>query len=320
MGGGHARERASRMFLAVGALAIAAFLFCPPVSLADTIVRGQVKDLVTDTPVLGVRVAVYKGSALLGQASSDADGHFQIPVDVGTGPASQTLSLVAEHADFAAATLNFGVAAGTTDAAYLLELFPVALSDCRVPRGHGVIVGHFRSSLGQRDVDLAYRIVDALTYSLLTSLQQVHVTTPLQPDFWACGDAQPRAPTLGQHYAKALGADAFVTGDVKLADGVYDVRTYVSDRFGLFVPPHSTMNERVDLEDPGAAELHPTTHAAILTAVAAAYEDAGRYAEGVDATVAAEHIQGSLTPSLEAIRDRCQAQLENRGLIREGPQ
>lgn len=285
--------------------------------MADTIVRGKVMDLVAEMPMVGVQVTAYKGDQLLGRASSGTDGRYQLPMNVGNSPSPQTLTLSAQRDGYVAHTINFTVTSGrTVSSAYNLVLFPTALSDCRIPGGHGVIVGYFRAPLAAGVSDLTYRISHALTYSLLTRLQQVHLKTSLQPEFWACNEAKPRSPMLGQRYANALGADAFVTGDVDTADGAYNIRTYVSDRFGIFIPPHSSINHGVDLGDPGAAELHPSTHGAILTAVAAAYENEGRYAEGVDATVAAEQLLGSLTPALQDIRSRCQAKIENRGLLR----
>ncbi|WP_432698074.1 hypothetical protein ACQUQP_06955 [Marinobacterium sp. YM272] len=285
--------------------------------LAETIVRGKLSDQVSERPMMGVQVSVLKGSQVLDTASSETDGRYQLVIDVGTSPSPQTLTLSAELDGYVTQTQDFTVTSGSTDSpAYDLELFPMALNACRITGGHGVIVGYFRAPPAANVSDLTYRISDALTYSLLTRLQQAHLDTSLQPEFWACNEAKLRSATLGQRYATVLGAVAFVTGDVNSADGTYDISTYVSDRFGIFRLPHRSVNQAVDLGDPGAAKLDPGTHGAILTAVAAAYENDGRYAEGVDVTVAAEQLMGFLTPELEAIRSRCQANIENRGLLR----
>ena len=106
--------------------------------------------------------------------------------------------------------------------------------------------------------------------------------------------------------------------------GQFRISTYVGDAYNLFVPPLRTVNEGVDLSDPGAAKLDPDTHAAILLALAAGYEQAGRFAECVDVAVAADQLDPDISPPLRRTIQRqlanCQDKLPNRGLARRDDQ
>ncbi len=109
-----------------------------------------------------------------------------------------------------------------------------------------------------------------------------------------------------------------MSGDLRPAGEGYDVYAFVSDRFDLFVPPLEAVNEAVNLDNPGAAELDTQTLAAILVAVARSYQEDGHSEECVDITRAAEALHGAPTPEIETQRGRCQAGLGHRGLVRGG--
>jgi len=289
---------------------------------AETIIKGQLIDQTASSAVTGASLEVRRGDDLLGTGTSDADGRFSLAVDAGAAPEARVLTLLARHPDFAEASQNVVVSAGAADRPfYRLELLPRSLVRCRLQQAHGVVVGYFRSPTTEEQFrDLSSRIADALTYSLLTRLQEVHVPSDFQPLFLECTEAKPRSITLAGAYARALGADAFVSGDVNPDDGRFRVSAYVGDRFELFVPPRRTVNPGVNLDDPGAAQLDPLTHGAILVAIASGYERAGRYAECVDVTVAAGRlVEDTASPVARALLDKradCQAQLANRGLLR----
>jgi len=55
---------------------------------------------------------------------------------------------------------------------------------------------------------------------------------------------------------------------------------------------------------------------ALLGVVAASYEAAGKFAECVEATVAAEQVGGSLPRALGELRGRCQARTGTAALLR----
>jgi hypothetical protein len=287
---------------------------------AATIVKGRAIDETAAAGIAGVTLELRQGERVLARAASDQDGAFTLVFDIGLSPQAQAVTLLASHPDFVAVSKNIAIASGAPDSPfYPLELLPARLARCRLQRGHNVVVGYFRSPASAAPYsELASRIADALTYSLLTRLQEVHVPTALQPLFLACEDARPRTIALSGSLARALGAAAFLSGDVKQQDATYRISAYVADPFELFVPPLRTVNEQVDLDDPGAAQLDPDTHAAILTAIAASYEEEQRYAECVDVTVAAERILGGLSAVLEQARTQCQRRLAHRGLLPGG--
>ena len=118
-------------------------------------------------------------------------------------------------------------------------------------------------------------------------------------------------------FAQALHADAFLSGYVKPVAQRYRVDAFVSDRFELHIPPFRGSNQDVDLDAPGSAELEPPTLAAILTALAAGYEESDQIAECVEVTVVAEQLVGDVTPATEQLRRRCQDRLPHRGLLKD---
>jgi hypothetical protein len=104
----------------------------------------------------------------------------------------------------------------------------------------------------------------------------------------------------------------------------YDVSTYVSDAYDIFVFPMSYTNQSVDLNNPSEAKMSPKTYEAVLAAVAAGLEKSEDFekTEKCKAVItvinAAERIVGEVTPPLAKIRKRCQQQLPHVGLLPGG--
>jgi hypothetical protein len=298
-----------------------ATLLATTVAGAQTVVRGQVLDAATTTGVAGASVAVRQGSGALAVGSTEADGGFVLAFEMGASRDARPVTLLVEHPGYVSGSRTLTITGGAPDSPfYRIDLLPSAIASCRLERPHLVVVGHFRSPATTQPVsDLSLRIADALTYSLLTRLQQVHVPSDFQPIFLACDEVQLRTVSLAGSYARALQAHVFVSGDVQPDDDHFRVSTYVGDRYDLFTPPLRTVNRGVDLDDPGAAEVDAVTHAAILLAVAVGYQQAGKPAPCVDVTLAAEDVLGEINPGLlTAVRERrrqCQEQLPHRGLL-----
>jgi hypothetical protein len=284
-------------------------------SYADTIVVGRVVDQTTEYGVGGAGIRATAGGSTLGEAVTRNDGRFTISFDIGSSKDVKNVTLLIEHEDFEKQSLLLTVTEGRPDKkAYNILLLPKTLSGCQMPGGHGGVVGYFGSE------ELAYNVTFALTYSLHTRIQALNLAAGFLPMFVTCSKARPRSPLHWGNFAKALGADVFLSGNVEEKTDLkrYDVNIYVSDRFGLFIPPLHTLNQSVNLKEGAAAELEPKTHSAILLAVANGFELEGEYARCVEMTVAAEQLLQGPTPEIEESRKRCQAQLANRGLVRGG--
>lgn len=312
-----ARDRAIACFLlTLGFL----FLAWIPGAVADTIIQGWVTDATTGGTLAGAEVSICRGNEVLNRDSTDADGRFRLPFNVGVRPEAQNLKLFIRRNGYAEASKDVVVVSGRADSpSYRFDLLPSAIVGCRRNRDHAVVVGYFRPPVSTSgELDLASRVADALSYDLLTRIQQQHLKPGVQPIVLVCGQARPQATTDYPNFAKALRADAFVSGYVSPSGTKYKVDMCVADRFDLLVPPPRVSSRDVNLDDPAATRLAPEVHKAILTALIAGYRETKKYAECVDVTVAAERILGSLPPQIEEARRECQAALRNRGLLPGG--
>jgi hypothetical protein len=306
-------NRDSRMMLLTCMISLLVSLLLADRSYADTIVAGRIVDQTTESGVGGTGIRVTSGGRTLGEAVTKNNGKFTVSFDIGSSRDVKNVTLLIEHEEFEKHSMLLTITAGRPDkTAYNARLLPKALSRCQMGGGHGGVVGYFGSE------DLAHNVAFALTYSLLIRIQTLNLAADFLPMFVACNKARPRSPLHWGNFAKALGADVFLSGNVeeKTDQKSYDVHIYVSDRFGLFIPPLHTINHSVNLKEAAAAKLEPEIHSAILLAVANGFEQEGEYAKCVEMTVAAEQLLQGPTLEIQKSRQRCQAQLANRGLLR----
>jgi hypothetical protein len=259
---------------------------------------GTVSDLTTGAAVTGAAVHVRCGVEPRAEGLTDGAGRF----DLAFAPCREA-TLSVRHELYTEQARP--VPADGAEVAF--ALLPRRLGGCVLGNAQGVVVGHFEPPPGLgAGGDLAGRIAVALTYDVLTVLQTLNLPPALQPRFLACDEAQPRSIDFAGGYARALGADAFLMGNVEPADGAFNVRAFVGDAFQLFKPPLPSMTAGVTLNDPAVARLAPAMHGAILTAVARGYAERRMFPECVEVAVAAEHLLGSRTPPLEQTLTRCQ--------------
>jgi len=298
---------------------IASFLFFFPsicCIASQLLIHGKVTDGLTGLPISGATVELNKKGNSLGKAFSDIEGYFSVSFDLEMTQEPQVLTLIIEHDKYPKFSSNIQVVSGkTAQKSYMFSLLPFDLAICRMNKGPSVTIGHFRSPVTEDYSELSYRISDTLTYDLLTRLQQLHLNPSLQPIFLACDEANPRGAIQAKNYAKALNTDVFVFGNVKKVAEGYDVRTFVIDKYDLFLIPLSLYNKGIDLDDPGSSQLDSKTHVAILTSIAVGYEQEEKFSYCVDATTAAESILGELTPLLDKVRNRCKDKLIHNKLI-----
>ena len=283
---------------------------------AQTVLTGKVIDALTERAINGAQVVVRHGNAELGQVTTDVGGRYTLPLTTTGLPSPVDLVANVEHAGYAAAATVFQIADGSITAnAVNLALVPTEISACRSDHRHAVIVGYFRSSANRALDDLPGRVADLLYFNLTTRLQSVHLEQDLQPVFEACEYAKPRSVAHGDRYARALAADAFVSGDVVEQPSSYSVSTYVSDAHALFGRPAVSQSEDVDLNRPAYGVMSGDTHAAVLAAIAAGLAKADNCLAAVKVIQAAEAMTQSDLAYLAALRQKCQEALPHAGLL-----
>lgn len=289
-------------------LLIAASLAAAPAASLDVIVVGELSDATTGQPIVGAPTEVRFGDATVGSALSDERGRFRIPA---TLPGSSNLyvaQLAVAHPDYAAKTVEFQVVnKEPARDSYALELFPRRLTPCLPERdaAHLVVVGHFRSPLGEDIADLSERLAEAMQFDLLNQLQRVRLATPLQPVFAPCTDARPRQLTHGKTLARALRADALVHGNVSREEDRFHVSTHVSDAYADAPTPATATSRDVDLANPAIASMNPETHVAVLAAVAAGFLDDRDCGSALAVASAAERLAGQPPAFAAEVRRRC---------------
>ena len=286
-------------------------------AFADTIVKGKVVDPTTESGIIGAKLKLRRGATELALTNTDAEGYFELVFPFEVVQEQRTLVLSVERDNYSPNSTNIIVTAGRPDSsAYQIELTPVAIAHCRRSTPHVVIVGYFRNPGGSQDVsDLPGILVTGLSSNLLPELQKRHLPEDFQPVFAECTEARPKSQSDLDNFARALGADVFIFGDVLETGPAYRIRTYVGDRYNVFDPPKTVVNDNVAVTDPAAAELDKETHAYMLVALAQGYAQQERFAECVDVCVAAEQVLGDAASPIVAQREFCQERTANSGLL-----
>lgn len=261
-------------------------------------VTGVLSDEATNNAVAGVAVEVRRDAEVLTEGRSDPEGRFSLTFQPGRG---SSLKLFFSHDDYVERSLDVNEDGASFDE----RLYPQALAGCKIQNAHGVVVGHFSPPLtgAAASQGLSGRIADVLYDDIVPDVQKLNLVAP---HVIPCEGTGSVARSHSGGYARALGADAFVTGSVDAADGGFDVKALVGDPFELFDPPLSSVNRRVALGSSDAGRFSPEMRAAILTALARGYAERESYAECVEVTVVAQRLLGRLTDEMEVTRRFCQ--------------
>lgn len=289
---------------------------------AATNISGVVTDSITGQPVAGARVTLNSGQTPLSVGTTEADGIFQLFVNLPVRPAPQTYTLEVSQSGYGTQPHNVVVTSGQPDQlSYKVALPRNEAIGCVPEAGRTVVVGHVRApTSATRDLGLSKRVGEVLEYDLLTETQKTHLPPAQQPSVLACPNAQPRTLKEHSNWVRALKADAFVVGAAEPVNNKFKVDMQVTSRYadsaGL---PTQVSTPAMNLDLPSSADLGRSALEPIMIAVLKAYSQEGRYAECVEFSMAAEHALGRL-PVLIDLRKSCQAKLPNRGLLTGGGQ
>lgn len=301
----------------------ALLLLVAAAAMADTIVKGRVLDVSTDSPVIGAELELRHAADLVAVGDTDQSGRFQLSFSFEPTPEQRTLRLRVKRAGYATGTANVVITAGRPDQdAYTVEMLPEELARCVHGVPYLVTVGRFFDPpSGVNVVQLSGFLARALSLKLAPELQKKHLPEDLQLTIVECTSASPHSLAHLDNYARALGAQLFIAGDVIETGAKYRVRTYFGDCYGVFSPNTSVVNEDVDIQDPAAVVLDADTYAYMLVALTHGYVENGRYAECVDICVAAEQLLRELLPGqtppqiITEQREFCQARTANARLL-----
>ena len=300
------------------AVVIVALICGAPQAKAQRIVAGTVTDALTGTPIPDAVVTVKYLDQELGKGTTDGEGHYRVPFGVppptsNQGPVSISLSLSdGLHKDriVSLQVVNGHAVQPTNDVALLIP----AIASCPSKSKHSVIVGHFLPPVDHDYLELSEHVATAMDYSLNMELQKVHLDKSLQPDFEPCNEAKLKNAKLGKKFARAVKADAFVSGNVS-SGPPYTVTTEVTDAFELFDRPESTISQNVDIDEPTTATLKPETHAAVLGSVAAGLATNEDCENSLAVVSVAKRIVKDIPNYLLELQQGCQAKLPNNGLL-----
>jgi len=289
---------------------------------ADTNISGVVTDSITGKPVAGARVTLASGQTPLGASTSEADGIFQLFVNLPVKPAPQTYTLEVSQPGYGAQARNVVVTSGRADQlSYKVSLPRNEAMGCAPEAGRTVVIGHVRApASATHDLALSERVRAVLEYDLLTEIQKTHLPSAQQPSVLACPNALPR--TLKEHsdWARALKTDAFVVGAAEPVSSKFKVDMQVTARYADAASlPTLVSTPAMNLDLPSSADLGRAALEPIMIALTRAYLNEARYAECVEFSMAAEHALGKV-PVLIELRKSCQIKLPNRGLLTGGGQ
>jgi hypothetical protein len=303
---------------------IACWLLGVTPGAADSMLAGTVIDAITLQPVAAADVQIEYSGQTLGAGTADLDGVYRVPFTIpAAAPAIVTMIASARSAAHGVTKSNFQVNAGNpVDAVHDIKLYPTGVTECRSLTGHSVIVGYFVPPVGRDFADLSRRVADSLRYALDSRLQTVTLKSELRPSFEPCDLAKPRTPGFGANFAKALRADAFVGGNIAVADGApsFMVSFYVSDAYGLFSNPASASSRSLDLDNPRSdAQVAGETHAAVIAAIAAGLAGKNDCVNALAVLSVVERLVDVVPPYVKSLRADCQSRVPNAGLRRATP-
>ena len=293
-------------------------------ALASTVVAGSVKDAVTGSPIIGAQLRVENGGVLLGNAATDDAGNFRLAFEIASRATPQNLKLLVRQDGYADTARDVVVISGRTDQmSYPIALLPASVAACRRPQSRSVVVGHFRPPMSAASLgDLAARIRDTVRYDVLAGFQRLKMPIERQPSFMACGQIDPPQDSDYPSLAKALMADAFLTGYVAPSGTAgsqkVKVQMSIADRYGVLQSGLRVSSPDIDLDDPDSAQLQAEALKAIFLALVTGYEKAGQAGDCIQAVNGAGLVLGTLPAELVAARKRCEKATPNSGLVRTG--
>jgi hypothetical protein len=308
--------------VSVAAVVVLLFILGSPDAKAQRIVAGTVTDALTGTPIADALVTVKYLDQEVGRGTTDGEGRYRVNLGAPAATSNQgpvSMSLLVSDGSHKDRIVPLQVVNGRAlEPTYDVALLIPAIASCPSASKHSVIVGHFLPPVDHAYLELSEHLAKVLDYSLNVQLQEVHLDESLQPQFQPCSEAKLETAKLGKNFARAVKADAFISGTVG-SGPPYTVATEVSDAFELFDRPKETLSENVDIDNPTVAILKRETHAAVLGSVAAGLATKKDCENSLAVISVAERIVKDIPKYLLDLQRRCQDQLPNIGLLGSNP-
>jgi hypothetical protein len=286
----------------------------------QSIVKGTVTDAVSGLPIPGVEVRIEYSGHILGIGTTDLDGRYATWFKLPSDSSSQlNIAFSVNDQTHTPQTKPLEVQRSNTETSVAdAALLSPALAICRSKSDRIVVVGHFLSPI-DRPVytQVPEHLAKVFEYAINSRLQTRHLPRSVQPAVLPCESAQPQTPELGSNFARALRADAFISGNIsgEASGQNFKIVTYVSDAYGIFDHPEPTASDKINVNDPRSAVLKGETNAAILAAVAAGLANSGDCINSLTVVSLAEEMVDSAPPYLTNLRNKCELTLPNKGLL-----
>lgn len=299
---------------------LCAALLLPPAVLGDSVVNGTVSDTITGEGIIGAQIDVVRSGVSIGAANSELRGAYAVPFPVSESTRDSAVTLKVNHHQYVPKTVLVQVQDGQpVSGTHTIKLLPSDVTSCINQEQHTIVVGRFRSPLGQQLDNLPERVRDALRYNLNHRLQTVD-TLQVRPNLQYCGSAADKWQNYAKKLARFLSAHAYIFGEVMQGSPpYYKVRTLVSDAYELFDQPHPIDNDNVDLAEVASAIMNHETYAAILGSLAAGLAEQDDCESAITVINVVENdIAGRQEFAyLSAIKLKCRPQLPHNGLLLE---
>lgn len=288
---------------------------------SQSVVNGIVTDKISQQKIAGAEISASRGGSDIGSSNSSFDGGYSISFPVAEADRNSPISLKVTHPKYLPIThpvqLSNGQPVNTT---YPISLVPADIVDCSNQIGHTIVIGRFRSPLGQQIEDLPERIRDALHFNLNHRLQTIEHLR-VKPNFEYCSAAEDKWSDFGKQLAQFLKAHAYVYGEVtKSSDPNFKVRAFVSDAYDLFSQPYLIENDDVNLAEAASAIMNTETYAALLGSLAAGLAVNDDCESAITVVNVAENELGETSEFefLSDIKSRCIPELPHNELLSGG--
>lgn len=305
--------------LSVFALAILTWFLLTRSEPQQLTLAGSVIDSTTESEVIGANLTL-KGDGLADQQvyTIANSGKFEIPFTLEDLEQEQKLILSVEHNGYVSGDfpVTFSPTVKTIEQ-YRAALVPTSVSGCVRNQPNIVTVGFFGDPSGQQDhAVFSWTLAQGLENNLIPATQLLKLAPKYQPKFESCPKAQPSSSGQSDSFAKTLGAEVFIYGNVIKNEPGYKVQTFLGDRHDVLQRRRSIENSNVNIQDPLLTKLDSETHAYILFALARGYEDSGRFSECVTVLTVAQQLLEKVDPDMTRARESCQQRTGNAGLLK----
>ncbi|MFK7734278.1 MAG: CHAT domain-containing protein, partial [Pseudomonadales bacterium] len=269
-----------------------------------TAIEGKIIDQTINSVVSNAEVTVENLDGQSITTTTDSQGVFalQIPESALAGIEKVAVRYVADGYKSNKESIPLP---GSNANAYPFEILavPENLEQCSGKMGRVVTVGNFSDARDGTTIRNTFK--KNLERSILIKLGEKHLNPNHKPAFTTCTEAQPESPSYTSGFAKTLGTDVFLHGEVSGGQSNYTVTTFLGDKHDLFNGDINSGQSK-DLTDPKFAKLDNATQRNVLLALARSYADDKKYSSCITAAQVALEFSATNSDDIEQQLDYCE--------------